>query len=104
MRKTIEISAALLVLSGAVASAQNSPAVPLAEPVATIAPAEGQISKRDDCRAIIKQQGLKAQAASDQIQICMAQARLDCTKEAVSQNIPNVQRRDFIRTCINGDR
>lgn len=101
MLKMLKLSVAVLWLSCAFASADDTPS-----PAASDMPATAltQSSKRDDCRAQIKQQGLKAQAASDSIQICMAQARLDCTKDAVSRNLPNAQRRDFIRTCVNGDR
>lgn len=101
MLKTFKLSAALLWLSCVLAAADDTPAPATLDTPAT---AQTPSSKRDDCRAQIKQQGLKAQAASDSIQICLAQARLDCTKDAVSRNLPNAQRRDFIRSCVNGDR
>jgi hypothetical protein len=34
------------------------------------------------------------------MQLCMAQARMDCLKQAVDQKIVGPQRREFVRTCV----
>jgi hypothetical protein len=75
-------------------STPSAPAVPAntaaAEPVAT--------SKRFACRTA--SQGFKGQEQKDQMQLCVAQARLDCLKQAVDQKIVGPQRRDFVKNCV----
>jgi Spy/CpxP family protein refolding chaperone len=44
-------------------------------------------------------QGVKGQEQRDQMQLCMAQARLDCLKQAIDQKIVGPQRKDFVKTC-----
>ena len=62
-------------------------------PAAPVAP-----SKRFACQAAA--QGLKGQERQDQMQLCMAQARLDCLKQAIDQKIVGPQRRDFVQNCV----
>jgi hypothetical protein len=62
-------------------------------PAAPVAP-----SKRFACQAAA--QGLKGQDRMDQMQLCMAQARLDCLKQAIDQKIVGPQRRDFVQSCM----
>ena len=44
-------------------------------------------------------EALRGQAKRDQMQLCMMQARLDCLKQAIDQNIVGPQRKDFLKTC-----
>ena len=62
-------------------------------PAAPVSP-----SKRFACRAA--SQTVQGQERQDQMQLCMAQARMDCLKQAIDQKIVGPQRRDFIRTCV----
>jgi hypothetical protein len=62
-------------------------------PAAPVAP-----SKRFACQAAA--QGLKGQERQDQMQLCIAQARLDCLKQAIDQKIVGPQRRDFVQNCV----
>lgn len=55
-------------------------------------------SKRYACRAAA--QAAQGQERADQMQLCMAQARLDCLKQAIDQKIVGPQRRDFVQTCL----
>jgi hypothetical protein len=55
-------------------------------------------SKRYACRAAA--QATQGQERADQIQLCIAQARLDCLKQAIDQKIVGPQRRDFVQTCL----
>ena len=57
-------------------------------------------SKRADCRA--STQSLKGQDRKDQMQLCIAQARLDCLKEAIDKKVTGPQRRDFVKSCVGG--
>ena len=77
-----------------------APATPAAAPVqdnAAAAPVPG--AKRAACQS--SAQALKGQDKHDQMQLCMAQARLDCLKQAVDQKVVGPQRKDFVRSCAN---
>jgi hypothetical protein len=58
------------------------------------------IGKRAACQAAA--QGMKGQERHDQMQLCMAQAHLDCVKQAIDQKVVGPQRRDFMKTCVGG--
>jgi hypothetical protein len=45
---------------------------------------------------------MKGQERHDQMQLCMAQAHLDCVKQAIDQKVVGPQRRDFMKTCVGG--
>jgi hypothetical protein len=62
-------------------------------PAAPVSP-----SKRYACRASVG--GIQGQERIDQMQLCMAQARLDCLKQAIDQKIVGPQRRNFVNTCL----
>jgi len=87
-------SAAPATPSPAPQPAAASPAVPV-NPAAAV-PVTG--GKRFACQAA--SQALKGQERADQMQLCMAQARLDCLKEAIDQKIVGPQRRDFVKGCV----
>ena len=57
-------------------------------------------SKRYACRAATAQK-FQGQDRVDQMQLCLAQARLDCLKQAIDQKVVGAQRREFVRTCVN---
>lgn len=71
-----------------VVQANTAPAAPVTQ------------SKRFACRAA--SEAFKGQDRTDQMQLCMAQARLDCLKQAIDQKVVGPQRRDFVRTCVIG--
>jgi Spy/CpxP family protein refolding chaperone len=63
------------------------------------APAEPVASgKRFACQSA--SQAFKGQEQKDQMQLCMAQARLDCLKQAIDQKIVGPPRRDFVKNCV----
>ena len=64
----------------------DAPAAPVAE------------SKLFACQTAVK--GLQGQDRQDQMQLCRAQAHLDCLKQAIDQKIVGPQRRDFLRSCM----
>ena len=53
--------------------------------------------KRMACQ--IASRAMTEQEKIDQIQLCMAQAHLDCLKQAIDQKIVGPQRRDFVKNC-----
>ena len=78
----------LLVAVAAFAQSTSTPA-PAAAPVPG--------AKRAACQSAAK--ALKGQERHDQMQLCMAQAHLDCLKQAIDQKIVGPQRKDFVKSC-----
>jgi hypothetical protein len=74
-----------------------APAAPVQTNSAAAVPVPS--GKRMACQTA--SQALKGQDRQDQIQLCMAQTRLDCLKQAIDQKIVGPQRRDFVKTCAN---
>ena len=56
------------------------------------------LGKRLACRSAA--QGMQGQDRQDQMQLCMAQAHLDCLKQAIDQKIVGPERKDFVRNCL----
>jgi hypothetical protein len=63
-------------------------------------PSAAKVSKRRACRDEARRQGLRGDAASGHILICMAEARLECTKQAVAQATDRRGRNTMIRECL----
>jgi hypothetical protein len=55
-------------------------------------------TKRVTCLATT--QNLKGQDKRDRMQLCMAQARLDCLKQAIDQKVVGEPRKDFVKSCV----
>jgi hypothetical protein len=77
--------------------AAPSPA-PSAAAAAPSAPGAAAGGKRAGCLTSVE--GKQGQDRQDQMQLCLAQARVDCLKQAIDQKVANAQRRDFVRTCM----
>ncbi|WP_076864617.1 hypothetical protein [Bradyrhizobium mercantei] len=93
------VSAGSLLVSAA-ALAQSTPApapaaAPAQESSSAAAPVPG--AKRAACQSAAK--ALKGQDRHDQMQLCMAQAHLDCLKQAIDQKIVGPQRKEFVKSC-----
>jgi hypothetical protein len=99
LRVMIAAGSLSLATAGLAQSANTAPPAPAAQdnqaPAAS--PAGG---KRSACQT--SAQGMKGQERQDQMQLCMAQAHLDCLKQAIDQKIVGPQRRDFMKTCMGG--
>ena len=105
------VIAAAVIGFAAAASAQTAPPPATAPseppPAAGGAPGPGAPSPSTpsastppvDCRAQAQSKGLRGQAARDAMEICMAEQRLACTKEAVEKKVIGAARRDFILSC-----
>ncbi|MBB4370098.1 hypothetical protein GGD63_002891 [Bradyrhizobium sp. cir1] len=72
-------------------------AAPSAAPTTVPVPA----TKRVTCLATTA--SLNGQDKRDQLQLCMAQARVDCLKQAIDQKVVGEPRKSFIKTCVGGD-
>ena len=91
------VAAGIVCLFAGPMFAQTTQPVP-ANPAATVpVPA----SKRVNCLATTA--NLKGQDKRDQMQLCMAQARLDCLKQAIDQKVVGETRKTFIKTCVGAD-
>jgi hypothetical protein len=97
----IAIASAGAIVFSIAAFAQSTPAPTPAAPAqsssAAAAPVPG--GKRTACQTA--SQAFKGQEGRDQMQLCMAQAHLDCLKQAIDQKIVGPQRQDFVKTCVN---
>jgi hypothetical protein len=58
-------------------------------------------TKRVTC--LSSTQNMKGQDKRDQMQLCMAQARVDCLKQAIDQKVVGEIRKSFIKTCVGAD-
>ncbi len=59
-----------------------------------------KIGKRETCRQQVSSKGLKRQDARDQLQLCVAQARVECLKQAIDQKLRSNVRRVFVKSCV----
>jgi hypothetical protein len=91
------VSAILVFGLTASAFAQTASAPPAAQDNPATAAAAG---KRSAFHA--PPQRMKGQERHDQVQLCMAQAHLDCLKQAIDQKVVGPQRKDFMKTCVGG--
>lgn len=89
------VAASLVCLIVAPVFAQT--ATPSAAPTTVPVPA----TKRVTCLATTA--SLKGQDKRDQMQLCMAQARLDCLKQAIDQKVVGDSRKSFVKTCVGTD-
>jgi hypothetical protein len=97
------IVAAVSLVSAIAAFAQSTsaPAVPTAAPVIpanSAAAVPVATSKKFACQTA--SQGRQGQERQDAMQLCLAQARLDCLKQAIDQKIVGPQRKDFVKSCV----
>jgi hypothetical protein len=89
--------AVLVWATAALAQSTTPPPAPAAQ--ANAAPAAPiALSKRLACRA--GAQSKNGQERQDQIQLCLAQARLDCLKQAIDQKVVGPQRQEFVKSCV----
>ena len=92
------VAASLVGLIIAPVFAQTTPPPASANPTSTVpVPA----TKRVTCLATA--QNLKGQDKRDQMQLCIAQARVDCLKQAIDQKIVGEPRKNFVKSCVGAD-
>ena len=101
MRTAILTAFALaLMLHGASAQAPlGSGTVPSAPTAISPAPSTGP-SKGAACREAARGSGVRGAELQDQVAICVAEAHLDCLKQAIAQKIRGSQRQPFIKSCM----
>lgn len=96
MRVSSLVGALVLALGPAPQTyAQTPPGLPAAS---SDQQATSSSTKRAACEA--STQARKDQNKRDQLQLCLARARIECLKQAVDQKIFGKQRTDFVRSCM----
>ena len=91
------VAASLGLVIGAFAQSISAPATAVPAPANSPTVAPVPIGKRLTCQTA--SQTLTGQDKRDQMQLCMAQAHLDCLKQAINQKIVGPQRKDFVKSC-----
>ena len=102
--RTIIVAASSLGLALAAFAQSSAPSPAPAAPAIqanSAASAPVSPSKRYACRAAA--QGAQGQEREDQMQLCMAQARVDCLKQAIDQKLVGEQRKKFVKSCVGAD-
>ena len=59
-----------------------------------------KVGKRETCRQNVASKNLKRGDARDQLQLCVAQARVECLKQAIDQKLRSNARRVFVKSCV----
>jgi len=113
MKSIFRITAIVASCSLAVAAFAQSTPAPTETPAPTASPAPApsstqasnsgaavpvQSSKIYACQ--IAAQGAKGQERRDLMQVCIAEARLDCLKQAIAQKVVGPQRVEFVKNCL----
>jgi hypothetical protein len=96
------IVASLVVAANAYAQAPTTPAATDSATATAAAPAAAvpvPSNKRFACRTTA--QGFQGQERHDHMQLCMAQARTDCLKQAIDQKIVGRERKEFVKSCVD---
>jgi hypothetical protein len=87
-------------LPSAIASASPEGATKLAYAVPTDGKAPVRVGKRETCRQLVTAKHLGTSQARDQMQLCVARARLDCLQQAIDQKLRGAARRVYVKSCV----
>lgn len=82
-------------LPQAIASAPHDSRAVLSEVTAP-----GKVGKRESCRQSVASKSLDRRAARDQMQLCIAKARLECLQQAIDGKVRNSARRAYVKSCV----
>ncbi len=88
-------------LPNAIASAPPEGAkVVYAVPTDSKSPPVTRVGKREVCRQSVAPKHLGRHQARDQMQLCVAQARVECLKQAIDQKLRGTARRMYVKSCV----
>jgi hypothetical protein len=60
-----------------------------------------RVGKRETCRqSVSAKKHLGKYQARDQMQLCVAQARVECLKQAIDQKLRGSARRVYVKSCV----
>ena len=109
MRRVI-LACVMIVAAGSVLAQNAPPATEEAPPPSgssTMQPSRApenspmRSAKVMACRKQQQAQGMRGPDLQDAVQVCVAEAHLDCLKQAVAAKARGPQRRSFIENCMN---
>ena len=103
MKPLAMVTLAMSIVAASAAQSQSatpsqSGATTFPVPVNEAAPVPVVPTKRMAC--VTAARSTQGQEHQDQMQLCMAQAHLDCLKQAIDQKITGDERREFVKACI----
>lgn len=89
-------------LPNAVASASpEGTKIAYAVPTDSKSPAVPRVvGRRETCRQSVTAKHLGRHQIRDQMQLCVAQARVECLKQAIDQKLRGSARRVYVKSCI----
>jgi hypothetical protein len=87
-------------LPSAIASASPEGTSKLAYAVPTDGKAPVRVGKRETCRQSVASKHLSHSQARDQMQLCVARARVDCLEQAIDQRLRGAARRVYVKSCV----
>jgi hypothetical protein len=97
----IYIAVAQNPLPNAIASAPPEGArIAYAVPTGSKSSPATRVGKRETCRQSIATKHLGRHQARDQMQLCVAQARVECLKQAIDQKLRGAARRVYVKSCV----
>lgn len=59
-----------------------------------------RVGRRESCRQSVSAKHLGKHQARDQMQLCVAQARVECLKQAIDQKLRGSARRVYVKSCV----
>jgi hypothetical protein len=60
-----------------------------------------RVGRREMCRQSVSAKHLKRREARDQLQLCVAQARVECLQQAIDSKVRGAsQRRLYVKACV----
>ena len=95
----IYVAIAQTPLPNAVASAPPD-GVPTKQTHAVAPEGKAKVGKRESCRQIVGSRHLGKHQARDQMQLCVARARVECLQQAVDQKQRGAARRVYVKSCV----
>ncbi|MDO8981948.1 MAG: hypothetical protein Q7V17_22240 [Afipia sp.] len=89
-------------LPNAVASASpEGTKIAYAVPTDSKSPPVMRVGRRETCRqSVSAKKHLGKYQARDQMQLCVAQARVECLKQAIDQKLRGPARRVYVKSCV----
>ncbi|MBQ8103789.1 MAG: hypothetical protein IJ127_12955 [Afipia sp.] len=88
-------------LPNAIASVQpEGSKISYAVPTDSKSPPVMRTGKREVCRQSVTAKHLSRHQARDHMQLCVAQARVECLKQAIDQKLRGAARRVYVKSCV----
>lgn len=87
-------------LPSAVASGSPEGVTKLAYAVPMEGKSSVRVGKREMCRQSVTAKHLNKTQARDQMQLCVARARVDCLQQAIDQKLRGAARRVYVKSCV----